>query len=467
MESLGREFHSLLSRKLLLPVTQMRQLIDPTRRAVWMSYRAGLRFRQSAASWSEEQKRAWMLRRLRFAVRRAYDETAFYRERFDAIGFDPRSDFSFADFARLPVLERDDVAQAGQQLLSNAVAAAQLRKDATGGASGTPTEIRLGPEELGWRESGVEYFMGKVGAPAGTAIGTLWGHHLDPTAPTNLRDWLYSFVINTRRYDCFRLSPEIFERYHQQLQQWRPACLLAYAGALANFAEHLAERGHKPDYPTRCLVTGAEKLLPHQRQIIEEVFEQSVHERYGSRDVGGIGMQIAPAQSLHYELDWTNVLIEPETPGSEAAILATKLHADGMPMLRYRIGDVGRFPAGSRPGHPAFALEDVVGRLMDRVWLRDGRWIHGSQLPHLMKDYPVREFMLTQRADYSVAVQIAPKPELDADSLQRIEATLRANLPGLPLGIELVEQVPRTKANKLRPVVSEIEQAASARKEAA
>src|SRR5205085_12607909 len=85
-------------------------------------------------------------------------------------------------------------------------------------------------------------------------------------------------------------------------------------------------------------------------------------------------------------------------------------------------------------------------------------WVHGSQLPHLMKDYPVKEFMLTQQRDYSVAVQIAPKPGFGDDSLQRIEATLRANLPGLPPGIELVERVPRTKANKWRPVTSFVEQ---------
>jgi phenylacetate-CoA ligase len=151
------------------------------------------------------------------------------------------------------------------------------------------------------------------------------------------------------------------------------------------------------------------------------------------------------------------VLVEPERQGPESTILVTKLHTDGMPMLRYRVGDLGRFPLGSRPGHPTFRLQEVVGRLMDRVWLRDGRWIHVSQLPHMMKDYPVREFMLTQHADYSVALQIVPKPGFGADSLQKIEATLRANLPGLPLGIELVEQVPRSKASKWRPVFSEIE----------
>jgi phenylacetate-CoA ligase len=331
-----------------------------------------------------------------------------------------------------------------------------LRKDATGGATGAPTEVWLGPEETGWRESGIEYFMQRIGVPSGTRIGALWGHHLDPVGSTKLRDRYYEFVTNRRWFDCFRLSPEVFERYHRELEDWRPSCILAYAGALGHFAEYLSEQGLRPNYPTHCLVTGAEKLLPHHRQLIEAVFARPVHERYGSRDVGGIGFQTDPAGSLDFEIDWMNVLIEPETDEPESAIVVTKLHADGMPMLRYRVGDEGRFPTGSQPGHPAFALEEVVGRLMDRVWLRDGRWIHAIQLPHLMKDYPVREFMLTQHSDYSVAVQIAPKPGFGAGSLQQIEATLRANLPGLPLAISLVEQVPRTKANKWRPVVSEV-----------
>jgi len=463
MSSINRKARDLLSLKLLLPLSQLRQVVGPLRRAVQTAYCEGLRFRWEASRWQPEQKLEWVLRRLRQTARRACRETQYYRELFDRIGFDPQADFSFEDFARLPVLEREDVQRAGNELISTAVPAGQLRKDATGGSTGTPTEVWLGPEEAGWRESGIEYYMQRIGAKSGTRIGALWGHHLDPVGSTKLRDRYHEFVTNRRWFDCFRLSPEVFDRYHRELEDWRPACLLAYAGALGHFAEHLSERGHRPNYPTRSLVTGAEKLMPHHRELIESVFGRPVHERYGSRDAGGIGFQTDPARSLDYEIDWTNVLIEPETEEPEAqgtgsGILVTKLHADGMPMLRYRVGDAGRFPAGSKPGHPAFALEEVVGRLMDRVWLRDGRWIHAIQLPHLMKDYPVREFMLTQHSDYSVTVQIAPKAGFEAGSQQQIENTLRANLPGLSLSIELVEQVPRTKANKWRPVTSFVDQ---------
>jgi phenylacetate-coenzyme A ligase PaaK-like adenylate-forming protein len=127
-----------------------------------------------------------------------------------------------------------------------------------------------------------------------------------------------------------------------------------------------------------------------------------------------------------------------------------------MPMIRYRIDDVGRFGPDSKPGHPTFALPEVIGRALDGISLPDGGWIHGIEFPHMFKDYPVREFMLVQRPDYSVELQIVPQREFDEKSLSGIEQTLKLNLRGLPIKIELKDAVVRTKSNKWRPVVSEV-----------
>jgi phenylacetate-CoA ligase len=205
-------------------------------------------------------------------------------------------------------------------------------------------------------------------------------------------------------------------------------------------------------------VTGAEKLAPAVRELVESVFGRPVHERYGSRDVGLIGFQTDPRRRLDLEVDWANVLIEPETSEPAAPILGTKLHGDGMPMLRYRIGDVARFPAGSRPGHPAFALEEVLGRELDRIWLPGGRWVHGAEFPHMMKDHPVREYQVVQGDDASVTVRVVPAPAFGETHRADILRTLRANLDGLPVSLELCETLPRTRANKVRPVVSELDE---------
>jgi phenylacetate-CoA ligase len=457
MRHLTNRFHDLLSRHLMLPVWRAQRHIRPSRRAVARAINEGLRFRRDAGSWSEGQKHQWMLARLRFSVRRAFRETSYYRELFKNIGFDPLVDFSFDDFAQLPVLERDDVREAGMRLVSAAIPRHQLTKDATGGSTGSPTEVWVGPEDMGWKESCGEFFMQRIGAPAGTRTALFWGHHLDPNGKSSWRERYHAFETNSRWFDCLRLSPQALERYHQDFERWRPACIVAYASAVGLLAEHILERGYRPAYPTRCFVTGAEKLLPQHRDAIRSAFGRPVYERYGSRDVGYMAFQTQPERSLDYEVDWPNIIIEPETNDRESSLLITKLHADGMPMIRYRVGDRGRFLPGSKPGSPALFLNEITGRDVDRIWLPDGRWITGLQIPHLMKDYPVREYMFVQRADYSIEIKIAPRTGFNSTAIESIVEKVRANLPGLEVTTLLVDKIPRTKANKWRPVVCEVD----------
>lgn len=457
MPGLAPRTHEVVSRKILLPLSRFQRLARPSRRAVIRAYYDGMRLRRQAEDWSLEKKFDWVLQRLRFVVRRAYKETEYYRELFDRIGFTPEADFNFDEFAGLPVLERGDVRESAGGLLSRAIPLSEMLKDSTGGSTGAPTQIWLGPEERGWKESAGEYYMRRIGAPTGVRTGLLWGHHLDPKAHDGLRDLFHAFETHSRYFDCLRLSPDLLEQHHRQFQRWQPECIIAYASALGHLAEHILERGHRPSYPTRCFITGAEKLMPRHREAIQAAFGRPVHERYGGRDVGYVAFQMEPDRTLSYEIDWANLLVEPEAAGLEAGILITKLHADGMPLIRYRVGDVARFLPGSKPGHPALFLNEVVGRDVDRIWLPDGRWITGLQIPHMMKDYPVREYMFLQRPDYSVEIKIAPGSSFTDDANEKILATVRANLPGLNISTLLVDEVPRTVANKWRPVVSEVD----------
>lgn len=448
--------HDNLSLHVLMPFSRLQRASRPATRPTQHAFNEGLRFRRAAANWDLDQRRQWILNRLRETVRRAYEETVYYRELFDQNGFDPHFDFSFDDFARLPVLTREQLNSSGQKLLSSAVPRDQLRKDSTGGSTGVPTEFWLGPNERGWRDSGMERFFEMLGVPEGSRTALFWGHHLDPKKTDTFRERYQAFVSNTRWFDSLRLSSETLDKYHHDMERFRPACIIAYASALGHLAEHVLAHNYKPSYPTRCFITGAEKLWSRHRRLIEEAFGRRVHERYGSRDAGCIGVQLDPDHSLEYTVDWANTLIEPQSLQPESPILVTKLQGDGMPMLRYQLGDVARFPDGSRPGHPAFVLPDVMGRVVDRIFLPNGTWIVGQQVPHLLKDFPVREFLFLQREDHSVQLQIVPQKDFDDQSLRRIRDTLAANLPGLQIEIELKESVVRTKSNKWRPVISEV-----------
>lgn len=448
----GREF---LGRGVSAALEAARSLRAQTRE-VAQHYAAGLRLRAEARGWSDAQREAHVLRQLHTMVRRAARETPFYAARLREAGFDPSRDFTFDDFAQLPPLERDDVSANATGMLSSAVAPSQRRLDGTGGSTGVPLQYWSGPEERGWRLSGQDSYMEALGIARGAAVAFLWGHHIDRRERTPRKERLRDMVTNRRFYDCFRLSPDVLLEYHRDMTSFAPTAMVAYASALDALATTLLERGMRASYPTARIVTGAEKLWPAQRARVESAFPAPVHERYGSRDVGFIAGQYDGKGGAGLMVDWANLLIEPETTDRESAILVTKLHADAMPMIRYRVGDVARFPEGSRPGWPAFVLEEVVGRQLDGLHLPDGRWVHGVGIPHLMKEQPLREFQIVQHADYSVEILVVPGERFTDATSAEIVRVLAENLPGIPIRLQRVPEIARTEAGKWRPVITHV-----------
>ena len=159
----------------------------------------------------------------------------YYRELFARVGFDPNADFTFDDFARLPVLDREDVHRAGQDLVSSrGLRRNSCAPDATGGSTGKPTEVWLGPEERGWSESGAEAFM-RRDRPARRQPhrATFGGIISTPWHATALRERYQAFESNTTWFDCFRLSPGDARSLPRGLRAPRPACIIAYADALS------------------------------------------------------------------------------------------------------------------------------------------------------------------------------------------------------------------------------------------
>jgi phenylacetate-CoA ligase len=447
--------HDIASRRVLIPALRGIRRYRRDSSSAAAHFHEGLAFRRGAAGWSDEQKREWMLQQLRRAVRAAAD-SPFYRERFAAAGFDPAAPFTAAEFAALPTLERSDLLDHGDAMRRRVVPATLTRRDATGGSSGRPVSYRSGPEERGWRESGGEYAMMRVGIPPGARRAFLWGHHLDPLARSARRDRIRDWIENIRWYDCLRLDAPTLEQHHRALQATRPACIIAYASALAALADFVLERGLKPAYPSRCCITGGEKLWPHQRDRVMRAFGRPVHERYGSREIGFIGFQVDPARSLAFEVDWANIYAEPAEGTVESDILVTKLHADAQPMIRYRIGDVGHFQQGATPGRPALLLEAVAGRRVDGLYRPDGGWFHGIGIPHLMKDLPIRDFQVVQGEDFTIDVYVVPASGYEMKHGMLVADTLRGNVGGVDVRVRQVAEIPRTAANKWRPVVSHV-----------
>lgn len=418
---------------------------------------ASERFRRAAWEWPDERRAEWVLQALRHTVARAAAGSSFYRLRVEAAGIDPTT-MDFDAFAALPVLSREAVAEYGDAILTVDPADPAVRRDSTGGSSGQPTTVWKGPEERAWEEGGSNFFLRRHQIRRGARRALLWGHHLDARTTEGWRARLGALALNSTWLDIFRLSPELLLDHHRRLNRIRPEYVVAYAGALAELAAVVEHSGIAPAYPRVAFVTGAEKVHQHERARIERVFGVPVLERYGSRDVGLMAFQANRDAAQGFEVDWANMLLEPETTDPESPILVTKLHADAFPMIRYRVGDLARFDGGARPGFPAFRLQEVLGREVEMVRIGPDRWLSGVNFPHFFKDFPVADFQVYQGTDAAVEVRLVPTDQAawTEATHERFRAGLDTVLAGTAHSVRFVEEIARTAANKRRPVISEL-----------
>ena len=394
-----------------------------------------------------------MCERLRTQAVYATTHFSFWRERFADAGIRHPERMGAEEFARLPVLERSDL----PLLFTEAQQLDRRRRGRvvrTGGSTGVPAEVLKGPEELGWSESAPAFFRARLGLAANPRTAFVWGHHLDPVTRASRRERLEDFLFQQLWVDIFRIDETSLRRADSQLAQFAPELIVAYASSLDALAQAVNPSGtQRRPYPTKAIITGAEKLLPAYRERIEATFGAPVFEQYGGRDVGLLAHQL-DRRGGPLTVDWAQMYLEPEDDRAESAILLSKLHADAMPIFRYRVGDLARFPIGSRPGEPVLALEEVTGREMNMLWRADGSRVSGIFFAHLFKDFPLREFQVQQTETLEVTVLLVPREEFTPAHERELQQVLAANLPGCPLELRRVAEVPRGANRKLHPVIA-------------
>ena len=105
--------HDLFSRYVGIPLANFQRAVRPAERSRYIWKRRAFEFRNQAKGWPQTEKEQWVLKQLRHAVRNAARGTVYYASLFKRIGFNPDSDFGFDEFAKLPILEKEDIARAG------------------------------------------------------------------------------------------------------------------------------------------------------------------------------------------------------------------------------------------------------------------------------------------------------------------------------------------------------------------
>jgi len=408
--------------------------------------------------------RTGLLRRL---VRHAYLKTAHYRRAFDAIGLEPGDLRTFDDLAKLPVLERA-VAQATVDDRTASWPAVAVSKT-TSGSTGQPLEVRFSAESRHWRDATRWRGFGWGGYHMGNKAMHLWG--VPAIAPTRVQRAKLALDHKLRRdvyVNCMVRSKENLLGMVHTIVREKPQAIMGYAQAIADLARFVNAESLRT-WDTIPVIYGAERLWPHDRADVAQAFGPAVFETYGCREFMLMGSECEAHDGLHESVE--NLIVEilvrerdgrmrPARPGEQGEVAITDLHNLACPFIRYLTGDLAtaraQVPCPCGRTLPRFG--PVEGRVTDTMRDADGNPVEGILFNILFLNMAkhTKQFQVVQRADRRLVLKIVPRGDrlpIDAENL--IREFVSKHLRGVPLQIEIVPDIPLTRAGKLRRVIVE------------
>jgi len=346
--------------------------------------------------------KAYLAHRLHQTLVQAMRHCEFYQERFKRAGFTSESDLIMKNLKHIPPLTKKDVQEHFDELTAKGISQKNWRENSSGGSTGNPVVLM---QDAGYRKEGVAItFVSDMiqGWNYGNRVGYLWGAQRDTKTFKGVVGQLRNYLHNRRIYDSFDMGPAEMRKFHQDLTEFRPHNLIAYASSAFLYASFLLKEGIKPSYPTVSIITSAETLTEEMRLKIEECFGVPVYNRYGSREVGNIASECSCHRGLHLQLDKHIEVVDSESgsplvdkPGK---ILVTLFSNLAMPLIRYDIGDIGILTdAPCECGINSPLLKQVLGRSSDFITSPSGRLIHGEYFTHIFYGHRnIRQFLFVQ-----------------------------------------------------------------------
>jgi len=294
------------------------------------------------------ERDAAVLGQIRSLITDIRPRSPFYAQRL--AGFELKS---LADLARLPVLTGDELKShmppAGHGFVTDETAGGFVF--ASGGTSGAP--------KVAYRTAAEHHYnatrMGKGLLLAGFGPGDVVANLM---FAGNM--WASFISLNMAlEHTGARFLPLAgnmdLEFVLFALKHFRANSIISIPTVLLSIARMVEERKIEGLHIKKA-ATGGEHLFPGARAYLSRVLgvEHFASAGYAANDSGAIGYQCSHCggsiHHVHEDLHYVEIVdpdtLEPVPPGEVGKIVATNLNRRLMPMLRYDIGDLGRWIEG-------------------------------------------------------------------------------------------------------------------------
>jgi phenylacetate-CoA ligase len=414
---------------------------------------------ESSQWWPIQRLRELQGQKLQAVLGHAFERCAFYRRRFTEAGIDPAT-VGLESLAKLPTISKQDIRENLDAMIDASVAGG-LHRFTTGGSTGEPLVFMMDRARQAADQAARARSRRWFEIDLGERELYLWGSPVELKAQDRIKS-LRDRLTNHRLLSAFEMTPRNMSRYLDEIARFDPVHIFGYPSSIARLCRHAGSAGRRIGNPSlkAVFVTG-EVFSSADRAVIEEAVTVPVADGYGSREGGFVAHQCTAGA---YHVTMESLIVEllgddgrEVSDGSTGEIVLTHLDWYGMPLIRYRTGDMARRGTGACSCRRALTtLDRIEGRKTDMLLRHDGAHVHALGVIYVLRDAPgVREFKIVQQVDLSLDVMIAADGRFNDTVSERARSLLAKQMgPGVDVRINRVETPGQDPSGKHRHVTS-------------
>ena len=416
-------------------------------------------------SWPKQQMKEYQDKKLRAILRFANDTVPFYHKLYQEAGLDVSSIRGVEDLPKLPIVTKERLKSlSSEEIVSSSFDINQLKQVKTSGSTGNPLTIYLTPTEDAWRKSIYMRANIKCGQkPRDRWVVLTAPHHFSDTTKLQRKIGIYAQT-------CVSLF-ENSDKKIAKIEAAKPQILDGYSGSLVILAKEVKRRNLKSIKP-KLVFGNAEVIDRKSRNFIEDIFNAPYCDQFGCAEIDRSAWQCLNREGYHMDID--SVITEfigkddlPISSGEHGEIAYTSLFNFAMPLIRYKIGDVGITSSNQCSCGNNLPLMDLVeGRRDSFLMLPNNRIVspfainlEASTFKYFSEidQYHIRQKTIDQLEVYLKVSDSSIDRQLIAEEF---EAALRKMLKiqgtDVRIRTNFVENLEFTSGGKLSSVSSEI-----------
>lgn len=408
---------------------------------------------------SRKELDALQWKKLARLLEHIYKDVPFYRDLFNELKLKPEDIQSPEDFSNIPLLTKSRIKDNIRNMITRDASLKGIGAN-TGGSTGETLFFYKGI--TGYGLANVIRLNRWCGKDIGDREVIFWGTPFDVDRKKKIVLKIKDYFQNVLHLSTFDMSEQTMSNYAETIRRFRPCLIRGYPSALYTFANYLKRNGIHDIRPRAVMSTG-EKSFEFQKELMKDVFDCDVYERYGSNEFGNIAHECSEHHGLHILTDLFYVEIlknnMPVETGETGEIVVTSLDNYYMPFVRYKIGDMGAFTdAQCSCGRGFPMLEDIKGRSFDVILTPSGKTLGGFFWTFISRAVPgIKQFQVLQKDIGKIVFKIVPDESFVRESLKRLEQEIK-NKGGTDIKVDfnIVDEIPLTPSGKFRFIVSDI-----------